>query len=323
MSLLATVWRVRGAPLLALMCALSMWFATPLQAQLPPQLRVRWLGAQSCARDVEFDRELTRLLGADAHTIESGQVELRIDELADDGGRAGYRLRLQLEVAEGKSERVLELASCAELRHAAALLVATALEHRQPTSLPAQPAVRRPRDDVWHVRLGLLADLGTLPAASAGPSAGLGWERGRFRLAVQAHYLFAREASDSTSRLVAEIDQFAAALGVAYLWTLGPVRLGPTLDAELGVLRARARGEQGSPEGTALWGTALVGALAELPTGGRLTLALSLQLSLPPWPPTFSLAGEEPFYETAALGFRAGLAARVRLGFKNEPVRGQ
>lgn len=305
----------------AVVAALLVSSVANASAQLPTQLRVRWTST-SCLRGGEFDRELTRLLGDAANAIEPSEIEVQIQASGGDEGPA-YVLRLQLDVAAGRSERTLSLASCADARHAAALLIGTALEQGRATRPPAsdEAAAQVPR--AWHVQLGLLGDFGTLPELSGGPDAQVGWERAGLRLRAAAHYFFARDVADNDSQLVAAIDQLAGALGAAYLWSLGPLRLGPTVDAELGMLRARARGEEGRPTKSARWGAALLGLGAELPTSERLTFALSVQASVPVWRPSFSLIDEMAFHETAVVGFRAGLGVRVRLGFKNEPARGQ
>lgn len=302
-----------------LLAALLVGAVPSVAAQIPSQLHVRW-SSSSCPRDQAFDRELTRLLGDDASGVERSEIEVHIDTAE---GSTSVVMQLRLDVAAGRSERTLALATCADARHAAALLIGTALEQARASA----PSVSEPPEpqvpSAWHAQVGVLADLSTLPGLTGGPDVQLGWERAGLRLRVAGHYLVARETRDDDSALVAAIDHFAGSLGAAYVWPIGPLHIGPTVDAEVGALRARGRGEAGRPTDSARWAAALLGATAELPTHERLTLALSVQVGVPLSRPDFSLVDEDPFYTTAPATFRACLGARLRFGFKNEPGRGQ
>lgn len=298
---------------------------TPWRAlsQLPPQVRVRWQGAASCPRSATFDDELARLLGPQAQTIEPSSVDVRVHALAT----GGYRLALTLEVEGGASERVLELPHCSDVPRAAALLVATALEqgttHEPPAEEPRATPVHTPILQSWALRFGALADLGSLPGATAGPLAGVQWNLSQVRLWLDARYLWARTRADDDSRLVGKIDLFAGALGMARLWNIRGFALGPLIEAELGALRARAHGELARPPARAFWGSAQLGVVLERALSARVTFALSAQASLPWSRPRFGLSGEPAFYTTGHAAARLGLGVRVKLGSKKDGARGQ
>lgn len=267
-------------------------------------LQIRWVGPLDCPRG-DFDRELLRLLGGEPPDAEA---EVDVSTLAD--GR--YHLSLQLMAADQPASRELSLASCPDVRHAAALLIATALQNGSASR----------RAGGFALRLGAALDIGSLPGISAGPELGIVWRAGGLRLGIEGRYLLAREARDDDSQLRTDVDLLAGSVGTAYLFQLGPVALGPGLAIELGRLGAHARGEQARDQGT-LWASALVGGRAELPLSEAFGLAFAAQLSVPLSRPSFSLEGEAPFYETSRVGLRLGLGLNVQLGDKQSASTGQ
>lgn len=227
-----------------------------------------------------------------------------------------YQLRLRLMAAGQSALRELSLASCADVRHAAALLIATALQDAR-ADTPPTAAGRG-----LQLQMGLTLDALSLPAVSAGPELGVAWRAGGLRLGIEGRYLLARETRDDDSQLQADVDLFAGSLATAYLFPLGRVAVGPGLAVELGRLGVRARGEQARDQGT-LWASALVGARLELRLNRTFGLMLAAQLSVPLRVPSFSLAGEAPFYETSRVGLRAAMSLNVQLGDKRSPGAGQ
>ena len=293
----------------AVACYLAILLCTArTRADASDPLQIRWVAPLDCPRG-DFERELQRLLG---DTPPSAQAEVDVSTLPD--GR--YHLALQLMAAEQPATRELSLASCADVRHAAALLIATALQDARADSQPIAAGIG------LELRLGLAFDALGLPAVSGGPELGVGLRAGGLRLGLEGRYLLAREARDDDSQLRADVDLLAGSLAAAYVFALGPLAVGPGLAIELGRLGARARGEQARDLGT-LWASALVGARVELPLTRTFGLILAAQLSVPLRRPTFSLAGEAPFYETRAVGLRALIALNVQLGDKRAASTGQ
>jgi hypothetical protein len=284
-------------------------FAARTRADGSDLLRIRWVAPLDCPRG-DFDRELTRLLG---DTPPPAQAEVDVSALPD--GPRRYHLSLQLMAAGQPAVRELELASCADVRHAAALLIATALQAADDS--PPTAAGRG-----LQLRLGVLGDALSLPAITGGPELGVAWRAGGLRLALEGRYLLARGASDDDSQLRTDVDLLAGSVGAQYLFALGPLGIGPGLAVEVGRLGARATGEQARNQGT-LWASALVGARAELPLSHSFGLMLAAQLSVPLRRPSLSLEGEAPFYETRRAGLRLAIGVIVQLGDKRSSGAGQ
>ena len=283
-------------------------FAARTRADVSDLLKIRWVAPLDCPRG-DFDRELTKLLG---DTPPPAEAEVDVSTLPS--GPRRYHLSLQLRAAGQPATRELELASCADVRHAAALLIATALQDADAGSQPSAAGLQ--------LRLSALGDALSLPAISGGPEVGIAWRRGGLRLGIEGRYLLAREASDDDSQLTTDVDLLAGGLAGAYVFSLGPLAVGPGLALELGRLGARARGEQAEDQST-LWVSALVGGRVELPLNDTFGLMLAAQLSVPLRRPSLSLAQEPPFYETSRLGLRLAIGVIVLLGDKRTASTGQ
>jgi hypothetical protein len=290
----------------AVACFVALIVTTgKLRADASAPVQVRWVASLACPRG-DFDRELARTLG-DAPP--SATAEVDVSELAS--GPRRFELSLQLTAAGHASQRRLDLATCADVRRAAALLIATALENVEHAAGPS-----------WGVTLGGVGDLLSTPAITGGPELGLTAYLGALRLQLDARYLFARAVGDDDSRLSADIGLLAGGLTAAYMAPVGSFAIGPSLGVELGFLRGSGQGEQARDEGT-LWASALLGGRFELPLRDWIGLTSALQLSLPVRRPSFSLAGEPPFYETRPVGVRLCFGVSFFFGAKQTLGAGQ
>jgi len=289
---------------------LILLFAVRTRADASDPLKIRWVAPLDCPRG-DFDRELTSLLG---DTPPPAQAEVDVSALPF--GPRRYHLSLRLMAADQPATRELELASCADVRHAAALLIATALQDANGRPPPTAAG------SGLQLRLGAVGDALSLPAISGGPEIGIAWRMNGLRLGIEGRYLLAREASDDDSQIRTDVDLLAGSLAGAYVFPLGSVAVGPTLAVELGRLGATARGEQ-ARDGGALWVSALVGGRVELPLNGTFGLVLAAQLCLPLRRPSFSLAAEQPFYETSRLGLRLAIGMNIQLEDKRTAGTGQ
>lgn len=297
--------------LAAVACYLAITLSTArARAEASELLQIRWVAPLDCPRG-DFDRELTRLLG---DTPPHAQAEVDVSALAD--GHRRYHLSLQLVAAGQRATRELSLATCADVRHAAALLIATALQDGRADSPPtaAQSGLQ--------VRLGGVFDALSVPAISGGPELGVALRSGGLRLGVEGRYLLAREARDDDSQLRSDVDLLAGSFSLGYLFPRGRLNVGPGIAIELGRLGATARGEQAQDQGT-LWVSALVGGQAELALNDTFGLMLGAQLSLPLRRPSLSLEAEPPFYETSRLGLRLTLGINIQFGDKRSSGAGQ
>jgi hypothetical protein len=161
-------------------------------------------------------------------------------------------------------------------------------------------------------------DTHSLPGVTAGPSLGVDFSRRRFHGWAEARYLVARRAYDQDSSLIADIDLFMGALGLAKLWKLGPVRLGPCLEVELGALRARGAGERDASTRASVWVSSPVGVLVSYPRAGRVAdLGMSALVSVPWLRTPFALGEEQPFYTTRKASFRVALWLALDLRSKS------
>jgi len=306
--------RLHGA-LPAVACYLAILLILALAARTRADasdlLKIRWVAPLDCPRG-DFDRELTNLIG---DTPPPAQAEVDVSALSF--GPRRYHLSLRLTAADQPATRELELASCADVRHAAALLIATALQDAS-ADLPPTAA-----GSGLQLRVGAVGDALSLPAISGGPEIGIAWRMRGLRVGIEGRYLFAREASDDDSQLRTDVDLLAGSLAGAYVFPLGPLAVGPGLAVELGRLGAAARGEQAGDQGGTLWVSALVGGRIELPLNGTFGLMLAAQLSVPLRRPSFSLAEEQPFYETSSLGLRLAIGMNIQLGDKRTASTGQ
>jgi hypothetical protein len=287
-------------------CLFALVLPPQLQAQAPGGTEITWQGPASCPRRVQFDAQLERLLSGRSRERTPSVAHVQVGEV----GLDGFELRLTIDAPHGRSERNLTVATCAQAQHAAALLIASAIDLDEDT--PAESSYPRAAPEVqtrYLLRLGSIVDVGSLPAATVGPSLGLFLSRAMIRGWAEARYVIPRRARDNDSTLVADLDLFAAVLGVARLWKVGPLAIGPCVELELGALRARAEGELEARTRTTLWLGASAGALLSYPRTGRpvADLGLALLASVPWLRQPFSLGDDAPFYTTSVAAFRLAL----------------
>jgi hypothetical protein len=253
------------------------------------------------------------LLGDKRPQLPPTEFEIDIDRAGD-----GYELELEV---DGR-EREVELASCQEAQDAAVLLIATAIDPDAilrvekpppPPPEPAKPPRQKPPPYRWSLLLGGLFDLQSLPGPIAAPNLGALWQGACWRSWLALRYLPARKARGVD--VDAQVDLFASALGGAHVWELGPIKLGPAAELELGALRARdVRGRVSAQNDAGPWGSALFGALAAYGATKRIGVELGLYVGVPLWRPELSVRNASSFYTTAPVTMRLALTARVSLG---------
>jgi hypothetical protein len=256
---------------------------------------------------------------AEARQAQSLTVDIEVTELAD-----SFALALTMESAHGRAERNMELASCDDVRRAAAVLVATALTHD--LAAPAEGDEDRVENqslEPWSLRLGALADLGSLPGASGGALLGLGYTPlHRAQVWLDLRYLAPRETEPDSDELSARIDLFAAALVGSYTWAYGAFSIGPSLELELGALRGRVTGRRADGSRNAAWLSGFAGATSGYGLG-RVTLGFSVLIGAPLSRPAFIWGDDEGGYRTGAIAVRGQLGISVRLGTKKNAETGQ
>jgi hypothetical protein len=278
-----------------------------LRAQASEDMEISWEGPPSCPRQAQFDAQLDRLRGGGGPTRRRTAAHVRI--LAGDAG--DFALHLTIDAPYGRSERDLTVPTCAQAQHAAALLIAAAVDMVDEESLAEIPnrQSESAAEARYMLRVGAFADVGSLPAGSVGPSVGVGFAGAFFRSWADARYLVPRRARDDDSSLVADLELFSGAVGLAGLWKVGPLALGPCVELEIGALRARADGELDAHRRATLWLGSSAGLMLSRPRRARRVadLALALLASVPWLRQPFALGDEAPFYATSGLAFRAAM----------------
>ena len=346
-----------SATALASTALLLCVFAQVASAQLPEQVTIAWQDEASCPRPLRLslESEVARLLGPRARDAAPTTFDVRVDRLAAPSV-SPYRLTLSVRSTTHLGEREVELASCAEAQEAAALLIATAIDPDAvmrakppepqpaepppavPTSAEPKPAEPEPatkperspqpdaatdprpgpaRPSAWSLTARGLLDLFSLPKPSGGPALGVLFSGSRYRLWSEARYLWARRAEAHDGSAAADVDLFAAALGGAYVWPFGELVVGPSIELELGALRARGlNAGMGTTPHTqaALWGATDIGAVAGYGVHRRVGLELSMYAGIPMSRPGLALRDENPFYTTAPVTMRVAVGLRVSLG---------
>jgi hypothetical protein len=288
------------------LCLFAPSYPSQLYAQTSNDLEIHWQGPPSCPRRAQFDAQLERLL---SHANEErsrsvAQVEVVETEVEE------FALRLTIEAPHGHSERVLTVVTCAQAQHAAALLIASAMDMADERAPASESEASRPELAArYQLRVGVLVDSGSLPAGSVGPSLGLGIATRVVRGWAEARYFIPRRARDTDSSLVADFDLFVGALGLARLWKVGPIALGPCVELEAGALRARAHGERDAHGQATLWLSSSAGAMLSYPRSGRrlAEVGLALLASIPWLRQPFALGAEAPFYTTGPTSVRAAI----------------
>lgn len=332
--------------------ALALSTPLPVAAQLPEQIRIAWGEDSACPRPEALEADVARLLGSRSEKM--SELELNIQVVRS--GRESFALTFVVDDLTRRAERRVQLASCEEVREAAVLLIATAIDpaavlrpappppipaeppaapNEQPpqaaaTDAPPPPSARTPASAAtrerparrrlaaarWSLLVGALGDLQALPGASGGPSLGASLAGRSTAVWTQARYLFPREV-EGESDPRSELDIFAAGLGASYAVTLGPTRLGPAAELEFGMIRTQNRGERRDDNAATRWGNALLGGLFSLWPRARVGVELGLFAGLPIWRPELRLRDGSLRYQTDSWSLRATLTLRVSLGSKD------
>lgn len=316
--------------------ALGAWLllsSASSDAQVPDEITITWDGPPSCPRPVTLEAEVGQRLGPEAHTLQATSIALSIRELAT----RGYALTLDVEGGAGPATRSVELADCAEVHRASALLIVTALVPEPAPGDPVPPVQERAEGEAevashssapsavesrpWSLRAGVLGDLQALPGRALGPTVGFGWGPRSARFWADLRYLVSEQA-DEVAVPVA-IDLFAGALGSAYVFRRGAFAFGPYAEAEFGGLRARSQGSRGLDRAAwGPWASVWLGALWEVALHERLALGLGAALGVPLRRPAFYVEGARA-HETPTVSARAQLGIKLLLGTKNRGEVGQ
>jgi hypothetical protein len=283
------------------------------------------------------------MLGSPPANIAASALDVNVARVSE----RAYALTLTVDNATGRAERRVQLGSCSEVQEAAALLIATAIDpaavlrvQQREASAPApvEPVAQPARSDQsdaalptrgqrshhlrWSLSLGAVGDWRSLPGPGGGPQFGLALSLERLRISLAARYLFARSEADPRTDIVSELDLYAGALGVSYLWSFGAVSLGPSAEAELGVLRASSRAGERNGDSNRIfgeWVNALLGTGLAVRASPSVQFELGLFGGIPirRWKLGVKGSTTRTFYRTRPIHGRATLSIRVSFGSKD------
>jgi hypothetical protein len=156
-----------------------------------------------------------------------------------------------------------------------------------------------------------------LPQVGFGPELGVFMSRAALRLGAHGRYLTARpQRPDSAQNGEARLSLAAAALELSGRWALGPLRVGPTSELELGYLWGSATELRGAHSSGTLWAAAWGGLGLGIQLHSRVLLSARGLLGVPLRRPRFALRGDDPFFTTPSLSYRALLALAWLWGTK-------
>jgi hypothetical protein len=321
---------------------LLVWYGFTGTAHAAPELVLSWPSLPACPEAAAVQDRVRERLGRalDDRAIDPlhASAVILIQE-------RGLTLTLHLRQADRDAVRELSAANCGDLAEAAALVLALAIdptatpeakaqlpdpapesranpaevgktrasEDAPPT--PASPPPRAPRPRPLHASVGLLLDVGSLPGASAGPVAAIGYQLHGFRAELAGIWLPSRASSGQVG-----------AVSVS-LWALIPSACTDLLGSKA-VLSACVALEMGRAvgRGRKLQQSVRAGSLH---TAGSLGLRLTLPLdastalvgesgALVPFQRTrfvsvdTNAADPAPLHESAALALRARLSLELR-----------
>jgi hypothetical protein len=173
------------------------------------RLPLDWSAPAGCPDAAEVRGRIGAYLGRDAFDEAIDEVVVRGRVQRDRRGR--WRLTIAVDLPGGTVERAVDAARCDELRDAAALIIAVALDplrmgrRVEPPAEPApqpmpEPAVTppavveaaprpRPRRYFADLRIGGAIELGTAPRIAAGPWLAVALVGRRFRVELAGRYL--------------------------------------------------------------------------------------------------------------------------------------
>lgn len=317
----AAVPRLRAHPRLGLLtsCCVALGALTAVDAHAeagPVTIAWQTEGEPACSKPAEAESEVVRLAGAPAA---SAHFDVRCQALSEGRQRCAVR------VAESSAQSERVLASCAEARETALLIMAMALTPAPPSPTPTTPEpTPAPADDTqqphasrWLLSLAALADYGTLPGANFGPSLGVSFAWRLWHFGLAARYLPPRGVSELPPDVEAEVSWFAGALGAAWVWRAGAWGLGPRLELELGLQHGRARGVEQADPANAIWAAGSAGGVLELWLHARIGLELAALVGAPVRRPRFGFADDAPFYTATPYFVRGTLGVTFRLDAKD------
>ncbi len=293
-------WAAQGGPGLGFWLAFS-WASGlrgGLRAQEPApvatQVDLVWEAPSGCPDRAAFGAELEHLTGR-ALTA-SGRRVLLVHARVTGPSDAGYALDMSTRIDDDRGTRRLSAASCAELTHAAALVVALGIDANETVPLPptaaaarapqseaaAVPTPARPQTRALaaHVRAAAALDLGSLPGSAGGVEIAGGLQLRALQLELAALALpGARAHLGSVKNAGAELHVLRVGAQVCYALLPRTRLLAVCARADYGRVWGNSFGIASTASGGGPWLSLGGGARSQLPLFGPLDLVLDLGVS--------------------------------------------
>jgi hypothetical protein len=315
-------WRIVAAVVLGL----------PLtaHAQATAPFHLRWSGPPSCPRESDVVLETERLLGASTAAPLAVPIEAEAQVAA---GKRGFELLLRVGPIGHTRARSLAAPRCEELAHAAALVVALAVDpalslasadgtggppatvppvcpepavlpapaacpvcSRSPAPPPPPPPSRAAPTPAWHVAVvaGASVAYGELPRSLPRANLGVAYRAQSYWLELSAGAAFASSERLARGR-VATFAHWYGAPRFCVEPDLGWARLGGCAVAELGVLKASGFGVTSPQTQRDWWVAPGVGVQLSRRLASGAELVLGADVLLAAVRPRFELASEPIF----------------------------
>lgn len=309
--------------------------AVPLtaHAQLaaPPPFHLRWSAPATCPAEAEVAQEAQRLLGSSTAAALSVPIEAEARVIS---AKSGFELLLRVGSSEQARTRNLEAPSCDELAHAAALVVALAVDPSlslaetdrsgsatpsasaplcpepappvapaPPAPCPAcascpspPPAPRQTPGSPWHTAFvaGTSIAYGELPQLLLRPNLGVGYRTQAYWFEVSAGAGFASSGRLAGGR-VATFSQWYATPRFCIEPNLGWARLGACALAEVGALKSSGFGVTSPRTKRGGWVAPGLGLQVSRRMASGAELVLGVDAMLAALRPRFELASQ-PFF---------------------------
>jgi hypothetical protein len=249
------------------MLDLGVWLAL---SPVGERIDLRWTAPDRCPTEVEVREAIGAYLGREEFSPALDDVV--VDGEIIEGAERSFLLAVEVHLPEGTVERTVEAARCAELRDAAALIIAVGLDPlrvaravpplgEEPAPAPPEPPPPAPPPVVLSekappppkssgrtlfadLRFGGALEVGAVPGATGGLHMAVALVGPRFRVEVTGRYMFPRRIHPFAAPMEAGIDVQSGAVAVrgCFVPHVGPVEFPSCAQVEGGVMRGRGVG---------------------------------------------------------------------------------
>jgi hypothetical protein len=234
---------------------------------------------------------------------ESDDARVRVELAGADGAAAGgVEVTVRGQAGEGPFARTLTVEGCAAAEEAALLLLSLL-----PVQKRAEPPPAAPQGVPLALSVGPRFDIGSLPGATAGLSAGARASFSRVDAWLEVRGVLPRRAQHDGSAASARASLYTLGFGLGLPFVLGKVRLGPSVGLELGVFRVRGLDLDDARTAHAPWIAALGGGAMAVPLRGAWAVRTVLEAAVPFGVPTYG-AADESFATSWPCAVRAAFA---------------